>query len=134
VAACDRVTDADLSRWVQEAADREGLTPDLLRAVIRKESSFLPCAVSPKGALGLMQLMPSTAQDLDVADPLDPEQSIAGGARLLARLLERYGNNLALALGAYNAGAAAVDAFGRVPPYRETLNYVSGILRDLAVK
>jgi soluble lytic murein transglycosylase-like protein len=128
---CDPVPAAELNGLIHDAAQREGLEPDLLRAVIRKESGFRPCAVSPKGAQGLMQLMPATAADLRVADPFDARQNIDGGTRLLKSLLARYSGDLSLALGAYNAGAGAVDHFGGVPPYPETLNYVSDILKGV---
>lgn len=128
---CEPVPEEELGPLVNEIAEREGLTPDLLRAVIEKESSRLPCAVSPKGALGLMQLMPGTAAELGVTDPFDPAENVTAGARLLRRLLARYGGDLALALGAYNAGPAWVDAFGALPPFRETLDYVSAILGKL---
>jgi soluble lytic murein transglycosylase-like protein len=129
--ACEPVPEEQLGPLVEEIAQREGLTPDLLRAVIEKESSRLPCAISPKGAQGLMQLMPSTAAELGVEDPFDPAENVAAGARLLRRLLARYGGDLALALGAYNAGPAWIDAFGALPPFRETLDYVSAILGTL---
>lgn len=129
--ACEPVPEEELGPLVNEIAEREGLTPDLLRAVIEKESSRLPCAVSRKGAQGLMQLMPATALELGVTDPFDPAENVSAGARLLRRLLARYGGDLALALGAYNAGPAWVDAFGALPPFRETLDYVSAILGRL---
>lgn len=129
--ACEPIPEEQLGPLVEEIAEAEGLTPDLLRAVIEKESSRLPCAVSPKGAQGLMQLMPSTAAELGVEDPFDPAENVAAGARLLRRLLARYGGDLALALGAYNAGPAWIDAFGSLPPFRETLDYVSAILGNL---
>lgn len=128
---CEPLPASRLDAYLQEAARREGLTPDLLRAVIRKESNFQPCAVSSKGAQGLMQLMPATAGELNVRDPFDPKQNIDAGTRLLKQLLARYEGNLPLALGAYNAGAGAVDRFGGVPPFAETINYVSDILGDL---
>lgn len=128
VNGCDPIPHEQLGPLIREIAAREGLTPDLLRAVIQKESAWLPCAVSQKGAQGLMQLMPATAWELGVADPFDPAENVAAGARLLRRLLSRYGGDLALALGAYNAGPAYVDAFRGLPPFRETLNYVSSIL------
>lgn len=129
--ACRPVPEEELEPLIHEIAEREGLTPDLLRAVIEKESSRLPCAVSRKGAQGLMQLMPETAAELGVRDPFDPAENLSAGARLLRRLLARYGGDLALALGAYNAGPAWVDAFGSLPPFRETLDYVSAILGKL---
>lgn len=130
---CEPIPPEQIGPLVEQIAQREGLTPDLLRAVIEKESSRLPCAVSPKGAQGLMQLMPETARQLGVRDPFDPAENVSAGARLLGALLSRYGGDLALVLGAYNAGPAYIDAFGRLPPFRETRDYVSsilGMLRD----
>jgi soluble lytic murein transglycosylase-like protein len=118
---------------VREISSREGLTPDLLRAVIFKESRFLPCAVSPRGAMGLMQLMPATARDFGVSDPFDPEQNVGAGARLLKQLMDRYGGNTTLALGAYNAGASRVDLYKGLPPFPETIGYVGDILREIGI-
>lgn len=109
------------------AAAATGLEPALIRAVIATESAFDPSAVSPKGAQGLMQLMPATARELGVDDVWDPMQNIRGGARHLARLVQRYGE-LPLALAAYNAGEGAVDRHGGIPPYRETQDYVIRVL------
>jgi len=99
-----------------------------LRAVIAKESSFRPCAVSSAGAMGLMQLMPGTASDLNVANPFDPEENVFAGSRFLRYLLNRYNGDTALALGAYNAGPTRVDRNKKVPDIPETQAYVSGIL------
>jgi soluble lytic murein transglycosylase-like protein len=128
-ADCDPLPERQVNALVQDASDREGVAADLVRAVIGKESGFRPCAVSPKGAQGLMQLMPATAQMLNVGDPFDSRQSIDAGTRLLKQLLTRYDGDLALALGAYNAGAGAVDRNRGVPPIPETVNYVSDILK-----
>lgn len=115
---------------INRAAARNGLDPALVGAVVRQESGFRADAVSPAGAQGLMQLMPSTAKDLGVADPLDPDQNVAGGARLLRSLIDRYDGRLDFALAAYNAGPGAVDRYGGVPPYPETRSYVAAILAD----
>lgn len=128
---CDPVPADEIAALVGEIAQREGLTPDLLRALIEKESAYLPCAVSRKGAQGLMQLMPATAADLGVTDPFDPEENLSAGAKFLRQLLDRYGGNLVLALGAYNAGPRRVDTLGRLPLFPETVNYVADILGKL---
>jgi soluble lytic murein transglycosylase-like protein len=128
---CEPVAPHEIGPLVREISEREGLTPDLLRAVIEQESSYLPCAVSPKGAQGLMQLMPATASLLGIADPFEPRQNLNGGARFLRSLLDRYGGDLVLALAAYNAGPARVDASGGVPPIPETMNYVTEIMKKL---
>ena len=112
------------------AADRYGLPRPLLRSIIATESAFQPNAVSPKGAIGLMQLMPGTARELG-ANPYDPAQNIDAGARYLKSLLEKYDYGLWRALAAYNAGPGAVDKYHGVPPYRETINYVRRIDQKL---
>ena len=105
------------------AADKYHLPRKLVRSVMRAESGFQPGAISPKGAIGLMQLMPATAQSLGV-DPHDPVQNVDAGARYLRSLLEKYDGYLWPALAAYNAGPAAVDRYKGIPPYRETMHYV----------
>jgi soluble lytic murein transglycosylase-like protein len=110
---------------IQEHATRRALRPELVRAVIQVESGFNPRALSPKGAMGLMQLMPATARSLGVNNPWDPAQNIRGGTDYLRQLLDEYDGNEELALAAYNAGAGAVAKHGRrIPPYRETRDYV----------
>jgi soluble lytic murein transglycosylase-like protein len=115
------------------AADRYGLPRQLVRSVMAAESAFQPRAVSPKGCIGLMQLMPSTAQALG-ANPYDPFENVDAGARYLRDLLTRYDNRLWHALAAYNAGPEAVDKYNGVPPYPETIDYVSRIDRELKKK
>lgn len=119
---------APFTREIREAAHRYGVEEALIKAVIRVESGFNSRAVSPKGARGLMQLMPGTASMLGVRDSFDPRQNIDGGVRHLRGLIDRFGNDLKLALAAYNAGEQAVVNHGGVPPYRETRDYVSRIL------
>jgi soluble lytic murein transglycosylase-like protein len=113
---------------IVEHARLNGVRPDLVRAVVQVESAFNPYARSPKGALGLMQLMPATAREFGVRNPFNAVENVRGGVQYLRRLLDRYNNNEQLALAAYNAGPGAVDRYGEtVPPYRETQNYVSRI-------
>jgi len=113
---------------VTREAGRQGLDPLLVQAVIQVESGENPRAVSPKGARGLMQLMPATARELGVLDPLHPRDNVKGGIAYLSRLMERYGGRLDLALAAYNAGPGAVDRHGGVPPYPETRAFVRRVL------
>jgi soluble lytic murein transglycosylase-like protein len=119
---------SDLDRLVRTAAARHGLEPALVRAVIAVESAFEPRAVSPKGAQGLMQLMPATARSLGVGDALDPAENVEGGTRHLGQLVDRYEGDLVRALAAYNAGEGAVARYRGVPPYRETRDYVKKVL------
>lgn len=112
---------------IQKHAQRTGLDPDLIKAVVDQESRGNPRAVSPKGARGVMQLIPATAQRFGVTDPYDPEQSIRGGTDYLKFLNDRYKGNRDLVLAGYNAGEGAVDKYGGIPPYRETRNYVRSI-------
>ncbi len=110
-----------------EIARTYNLDPKLLHAIAKVESNYNPRAVSPKGALGVMQLIPSTARLVGVSDPFDPRENIHGGARYLRYLLDKFGD-LTLALAAYNAGPKAVEAYGGIPPYEETQRYVRSVL------
>ena len=116
---------------IAEAARLYKLDPELIRAIIRAESTFNPFAVSSAGAQGLMQLMPAVAAELDVLDPFDPRQNIFGGARYLRWLLDKNDGNRDLAVASYNAGPGAVDRYNGIPPYRETRNYVKKVNRFL---
>lgn len=120
----------DVTEVVNAASDRYRLDPDLVNSVIRAESGFKVHAISPKGAQGLMQLMPGTASKLGVPNAFDPEANVDGGTRYLRELLERYNFDLIKALAAYNAGPHRVEQYGGVPPYRETRKYVASIVRD----
>ena len=119
----------DLAEMVEAAARRHNLDPELVRAVVAVESGFRPDAVSPKGAQGLMQLMPGTARSLGVKDAFDPADNLDGGTRHLRALVTRYGGDLKRALAAYNAGEGAVARHGGVPPYPETVAYVRKVLQ-----
>jgi soluble lytic murein transglycosylase-like protein len=119
---------AELRELVRRVSSEQGLDPRLVDALVRVESAYDPRAVSRKGALGLMQLMPATAHRLQVDDPFDPEQNLRGGVREFSRLIDRYSGSLQLALAAYNAGEGAVERYRGIPPYRETRDYVSRIM------
>lgn len=122
-------TSGDVENAIEQAAARHNVDPNLVRAVVKVESNFNPNAVSRKGAMGLMQLMPSTARSLNVKNPFDPEQNVDAGVRHLKQLLESYGGDIKLTLAAYNAGAGAVARSSGVPHYAETQNYVRRITK-----
>ncbi len=129
--ACDPMSAMAAQSLASKAAAANQISPELVFAVMRQESAFVPCAVSDKGALGLMQLMPDTATQLGVFDPLDAEQNVLGGAKYLKQLFTRYSGDLNKTLGAYNAGPGRVDDYDGVPPFPETLNYVDSIMNSL---
>lgn len=119
---------------IAAASEAEGVNPMLVRALIEVESKFRPTARSRKGAMGLMQLMPSTAREYNVRNPFEPKANIEAGIKHLKTLIDRFGSSIELGLAAYNAGPGAVEKFNGVPPYRETRNYVSRILSLAGLK
>jgi soluble lytic murein transglycosylase-like protein len=132
VSGCDPIDSDDSDAVVTKAAGAEQLDPSVLRAVIRQESAFKPCAISSAGAMGLMQLMPATADRFHVADPFNMEQNVMAGAKYLKELLGRFHGDLKLALAAYNAGPERVDGdTPAVPEIPETQNYVTQIMKSL---
>jgi hypothetical protein len=120
----------DLNQVINTISDRHHIDPDFISSVIHAESGFNPRAVSPKGAQGLMQLMPGTASRLGVTNAFDPRANVEGGTRYLTELLQRYNFDVIKALAAYNAGPLRVQQYGGVPPYNETRAYVARIVRD----
>ena len=124
------VKDPQVARLIQKYARQHGVDPKLVQAMIRQESGFNPIAVSPKGAMGLMQLMPETAASLGIEDPFDIEQNIKGGVRFFKACLNKFDQNLPLALAAYNAGPGRVVEHQGIPPIKETQTYVKKIVHD----
>jgi soluble lytic murein transglycosylase-like protein len=121
-------SNASFDNIIQKACQKYGVDTDLVKAVIQNESAYDPDAVSSAGAQGLMQLMPATAANLGVENPMDPAENIEGGVKLLRELLNQFGGNLTNVVAAYNAGAGAVQQYGGVPPYQETQTYVNRVL------
>jgi soluble lytic murein transglycosylase-like protein len=131
---CDPIADPVVAPLIEGAAKAHDIEPKLIRAVIEQESGFRPCAISARGAEGLMQLMPDTAEQLGVADPFDPSQNIEAGAKFLKELIDKYQGDVAQALGAYNAGPGAADKAGGIPEIPETRDYIDAILKKLDIK
>ena len=123
-----QVSRSEINDLITKYSDKNGLDEDFVKAVINQESGFNPNATSHCGAMGLMQLMPSTAQGLGVKNAYDAEQNIEGGTKYLKGLMDRFNNDKSLALAAYNAGPNAVKKYGGIPPYAETQNYVKSVL------
>jgi hypothetical protein len=121
---------SDINKTIDDASQTFGVDKSLIKAVIQQESEYNKSAVSPKGAMGLMQLMPQTAEMLGVDNPFDVRQNVFGGTRYLKMLLTKYNNDLNLSLAAYNAGPGAVDQYGDVPPFDETQNYVKNVIQN----
>ena len=130
-ADCAPVTDVELTPLIDSAAKQHQVEPKLLRGVIEQESGFRACAISPKGAQGLMQLMPATVEQFKVGDVFDPKQNIEAGATYLRQLLDKYKGDIKLALAAYNAGPGSVDKTGGIPDIKETQDYVEGIMKKM---
>jgi soluble lytic murein transglycosylase-like protein len=131
VTDCERLPEDEIRRLATEAAEQEAVDPLLVHAMIRRESGGKPCAVSAKGAQGLMQLMPATQSDLGVRDPFEPAENVKAGVRYLKQLLEKYDSDVRLALAAYNAGPQRVTPGGGIPAIPETQAYVTAILDEL---
>lgn len=127
---CEPLPDIQLTPMITAAATAQKVQPELIRAVMRQESAFRPCAVSNKGAMGLMQLMPATAEQFQVTDPFDPVQNVQSGAKYLKQLIDRFGGDLKLALAAYNAGPERIEG-NTIPDIPETRNYVQQILKEV---
>jgi soluble lytic murein transglycosylase-like protein len=131
-APCEPIAEAAVAPLIDGAAKAQDVQAKVLRAVIEQESAYRPCAISAKGAQGLMQLMPDTAEQLAVHDVFDPKENIEAGAKYLKQLIDKYKGDLKLVLGAYNAGPTTVDQAGGIPDILETRDYVDSILKKLA--
>lgn len=130
IASCSPMNESELTPLIAENAKKQEVKPELIHAVIHRESAFYPCAVSDRGALGLMQLMPEVAGRFGV-DALDPAENVRAGSEYLKQLLNRYKGDMKLALAAYNAGPERVDSEKKVPDIPETVAYVDSVLKDL---
>jgi soluble lytic murein transglycosylase-like protein len=131
IADCETVEDAIVAPFIDAASKESSVESRLIRAVIEQESAYHACAVSPKGAKGLMQLMPATAERFGVHDIFDPKENIQAGAKFLKELIDKYSGDLPKALGAYNAGPKAVDSADGIPDIPETRDYVEAIMNKL---
>lgn len=131
---CEPLADSAVNPLIETAAHTQQLDSKLLRAVIRQESSFRPCAVSEHGAIGLMQLMPATIDQFQVGDPFDPKSNIEAGAHYLKQLMDKYKSDPQRALSAYRIGPAVVDQSKGVPDIREVRSYVEAILQNIATE
>jgi soluble lytic murein transglycosylase-like protein len=132
--SCEALGREEIAGLVEAASKKHGVDTNLLTSLIRQESDFRPCATSVAGAMGLMQIMPGTADMLGLVQPYDAAKNVDAGAKFLKMMLDRYQGDLPLALGAYNAGPGAVDKADGVPPIAETMQYVSNILRRLPAR
>ncbi len=130
-ADCPPIADPELTPLIESAAKLHQVEPKLIRSVIEQESAFHACAISSKGAKGLMQLMPATIDQFKVGDAFDPQQNIEAGATYLRQLLDKYKGDLKLALAAYNSGPATVDKTGAIPDIKETQDYVEGVMKKM---
>jgi soluble lytic murein transglycosylase-like protein len=128
---CDALGAGEVESLIKKASTTNRIEPALLRAVMVQESGLRPCAVSTAGAMGLMQIMPETADELGLDDPFDPASNVDAGAKYLKQMLDRYHGNTALALAAYNAGPGRTDNANGIPPISETIGYVSRILENI---
>ena len=128
---CPPVADPELAPLIESAAKLHQVEPKLIRGVIEQESAFHACAISSKGAKGLMQLMPATIEQFKVEDAFDPEQNIEAGATYLRQLMDKYKGDLKLVLAAYNSGPATVDKTGAIPDIKETQDYVEGVMKKM---
>jgi soluble lytic murein transglycosylase-like protein len=130
-ADCPPIADPELTPLIESAAKQHQVEPKLIRSVIEQESAFHACAISSKGAKGLMQLMPATIEQFKVEDAFDPRQNIEAGATYLRQLLDKYKGDLKLALAAYNSGPTTVDKTGAIPDIKETQDYVEGVMKKI---
>ncbi|MGN0438380.1 MAG: lytic transglycosylase domain-containing protein [Lachnospiraceae bacterium] len=131
LSSTDKTTSPEsLEAFFQKAANEYGIDINLLKAIAKQESNYDPTAVSTVGASGIMQLMPSTAQEMGVENIMDPEQNIMGGAKYLSQMLQTFNGNVSLALAAYNAGPGNVKKYNGIPPFQETQNYVNKVLEN----